>query len=89
MKFRGHVQHGQVIADEPVPLKDGTPVSIEATETAAAQPPRGSAEAILGSDAHWHGDPTEIDRFLDELRCEKQAEVEAELRTWKESDSTE
>ena len=37
MQFRGHVEKGMVVVDEPVPFADGTPVHILAVPPSAAQ----------------------------------------------------
>lgn len=38
MTFRGHIQNGQVVLDEPANLADGTPVTISPTATPSSKP---------------------------------------------------
>ena len=80
MTYRGQVKNGVVVLEGPTRLPEGTVVAVEPVETSKLRPEPGSAEAILNTDAHWHGDPNEAERLLEELRRGKWAEVEAELR---------
>jgi hypothetical protein len=84
MTYRGQVKNGVVVFKGKLSLKEGTVVRIEPIKTIAKpkrsprQAPRGSPERILSSKAHWHGDPAEMDRLLEELREMKWAEVRAQ-----------
>lgn len=37
MTYRGHVEKGSVVVDEPLPLPDGTPVVVERVPTAPGE----------------------------------------------------
>ncbi|HVT90355.1 MAG TPA: hypothetical protein VHD56_15995 [Tepidisphaeraceae bacterium] len=82
MTYSGKVTNGVIVLEGSLQLPEGTVVAVETIGPGNNQAKRGTAEAILNSSAHWHGDPNEIDQFLAELQNEKQAEVESELQSW-------
>ena len=86
MTYRGQVKNGVVEIEGPLRPEDGTLVTVEPVEqpTSFSTPGPlrpGTPEAILSCDAHWHGPPDEADRLLDDLRRDKWAEVQSQLKT--------
>jgi hypothetical protein len=74
--YRGHIRNGVVVLDVGTPLAEGTAVSVEPLETIARVP--GSPQGVLEVAGTWHGQAGEMDRLLEELRQDKQADVDAE-----------
>ena len=81
MTYRGQVKNGVVVIEGPIRLEDGTLVTVQPVEQPISLPKPGTPEAILSCDAHWHGPPEEVDRLLEEVRRDKWAEVQAQLKT--------
>ena len=81
MTYRGQVKNGVVVIEGPIRPEDGTVVTVQPVEQPRPLPKPGTAEAILSCDAHWHDPPEEVDRLLEELRRDKSAEVQAQLKT--------
>jgi hypothetical protein len=81
MTYRGQVKNGVVVIEGPIRPEDGTVVTVQAVEQSAPLAKPGTAEAILSCEAHWHGPPEEVDRLLEELRRDKWAEVQSQLKT--------
>jgi len=84
MKYRGRVPGGLVVLDKLSSLRDGTLVEVEPIaplpEVLAtnAQPPRGSAGAMLRHAGIWSAESEEVDRALAELSASKQVELSAD-----------
>ena len=83
MTFQGHVEKGMIILNEPVPLPDGTPVSVEAKPEAAHFWQSGSLDEL----AQRQGVPAP--RSADDLvggwpADEIDDNFEQELLTWRE-----
>jgi hypothetical protein len=64
--YRGHIQNGQIVLDEPTELPDGAAVAVQVLESRPQ--PRGSAGAIIGALESWEGPPGELDRLLMEVQ---------------------
>ena len=75
MTYSGHVKNGVVVFDGATPLEEGTPVRVEPLEQPVATGRRGSAEAIMRHAGIWADQADEMDRSLDDLRRDKQAEL--------------
>ena len=74
MTYRGHIQNGQIILDEPANLPEGTRVSVEPLlrSTTARS---GSAAAILSSLEPWDGPPEELDHLMAEIQQMRDRDV--------------
>jgi hypothetical protein len=81
MTYRGQVKNGVVEIEGPIRPEDGTLVTVQPIAQVPPLPKPGTPEAILSCDAHWHGPAEEVDRLLEDLRREKWAEVQAQLKT--------
>ena len=69
MTYRGHVENGRILLDEPAPLPEGAEVKVEVVETSGAPPTiwdklRGIAGTVEGPedwaenhDHYIHGTP--------------------------------
>ncbi len=77
MTYRGQVKNGVVEMEGPNRPEDGTLVTVQPVK----QPKPGTPAAILSCDAHWHGPPEEVDRLLEDLRRDKWAEVQTQLKS--------
>jgi hypothetical protein len=67
MTYRGHIQNGQIILDEPADLPEGTRVSVEPLAQSSATQ-SGSAAAILSALEPWDGPAEELDRLMAEIQ---------------------
>jgi hypothetical protein len=74
MTYRGHIQNGQIILDEPADLPEGTRVSVEPVFRSSATH-TGSAAAILNSLEPWDGPPEELDHLMAEIQQMRDRDV--------------
>lgn len=75
MTYRGTVKNGVIVPDGSVALSDGARVSFEIVE-AAGEFPRGSLAALRSlRGLKWAGDPTELDRLLEEVQRDRDADL--------------
>ena len=82
MTYSGRVKNGVIVLEGQASLPEGTAVAVEPLKEDQARPKPGTPQAILSNPAQWRGDPQEADHLLEELRKQKQAEVQAELKRW-------
>ena len=75
MTYLGEVKNGTVILKDNPPLADGAIVRVELVEKATEKPPRGSLAALLSFKAGWAGDPAEVDRLLEEIQRDRDANL--------------
>jgi hypothetical protein len=75
MTYRGRVQNGVVVFDEPVSLGEGTAVRVEPLADEGESPARGSPEALRDFTDRWAGDPAELDDLLAEVQRLRDADL--------------
>ncbi len=74
MTYRGHIQNGQIILDEPADLPEGTRVSVEPMFQPSSTH-SGSATVILNSLEPWEGPPEELDHLITEIQQVRDRDV--------------
>ncbi len=75
MTYLGEVKNGTVVLKDNPPLEEGAIVRVELVEKAAEKPRRGSLEALLSFKPGWAGDPAEVDRLLEEIQRDRDADL--------------
>lgn len=75
MTYLGEVKNGVVVLKDNPPLEEGAIVRVELVEKPARRPPRGSVEALLSFKPGWAGDPAEVDRLLEEVQKDREADM--------------
>lgn len=75
MTYSGQVQGGVVVLTGAPHLNDGTYVRVEVVEAPDQEPRPGSREAMLACTERWVGDPEELDRLLEEVQRDREADL--------------
>jgi len=75
MTYLGEVRNGTVVLKGNPPLREGALVRVELVEMPREKPPRGSLEALLSFQPGWAGDPAEVDRLLEEIQRDRDADL--------------
>ena len=75
MTYLGEVKNGTVILKDNPPLEDGAIVRVELVEKAAEKPLPGSWAALMSFQPGWAGDPAEVDRLLEEIQRDRDADI--------------
>jgi hypothetical protein len=80
MTLRGRVGDGVIkLLEGPIPA-EGTEVSVRVERTAVPLPPGANVGDLRRAGIGWVGAAEERTRLLDEVRAEKQRELENDLR---------
>jgi hypothetical protein len=74
MTYLGEVKDGVVVLKNAPPLHEGTVVRVEVSEP-PPEPRPGSREAMLACTERWVGDPEELDRLLEEVQRDREADL--------------
>ena len=75
MTYDGEVKGGVVVLMGAPRLNDGTHVRVEVLDHPSAEPRPGSREAMLACTERWVGDPDEVDRLLEEIQRDRDADL--------------
>lgn len=75
MAYFGEVKNGVVVLKDGPDLEEGSIVRVELVEKPPQKPPRGSIEALLSFKPEWAGDPAEVDRMLEEIQRDRDADL--------------
>lgn len=75
MTYLGEIKNGVVVLKDAPLLNEGTAVRVEVVDVPPAEPRPGSREAMLACTERWVGDPEELDRLLEEVQKDREANL--------------
>ena len=73
MTYDGLIKNGVIVLQNAPQFDDGTHVRVEVVEVEPPVP--GSHEAMLACTERWVGDPEELDRLLEEVQRDREADL--------------